>query len=302
MPTWSRVRVLARIAVAAAVSASIAGCPAPQPPEPPPVPTPVPPKPIDPTAADPEAFRKTPPPAGPEVRFVAPAIHEARLDSGLRVLVVERHELPIVALQVVIDRGADQGTPGLGGFVGAMLVQGTKSKSALELSDAFDRLGASYGSWADFDSCGVRAQVLAPGLGAALDLVADVVQNPAFAKAEVERERARRLTAIQQQNDSPNALLAKATAQALYPEKHPYAATLLGTEADVKAIKPADLAKFHATHFRPDHATVVLAGDITKDRAVEEVKRAFGAWKGKAPEATVPTEPAAPANVCDAGG
>ena len=265
--------------------------------------------PAAPTAAAPPAAapapadpRKTPPAPGPEVTFVPPRIEEAKLSNGVRVLVVERHELPIVAVEITTDRGADQAGPGVGAFAGEMLVQGTKTRSSLELSDAMGKLGATYASGVGFDGGGVSGQSLAPKVGEVLTLLADAYTSPAFAKVEVDRERVRRLTALGQMNDRPASLLSIALARTLYPAGHPYCAPLLGTEDALKKVTPADLARFHAAHFQPDRTTVAFAGDITRAQAVKEAERVLGAWKGTAapakdPEAPPPVAADAPAIV-----
>ncbi len=247
-----------------------------------------------------EAFRSKPPPSGEPMPFVPPAIVEQRLANGLRVLLVERHQLPIVAFQIVVDRGADQLTPGAGAFLGAMLTQGTKTRSALEISDALGKLGAQYGAWGGLDSIGVNAKVLAQSFPEALAVLADCMRNPAFAKEEVERERSKRITAIAQQKDSPQTLLRNAVSEVLYPDTHPYHAPLLGNEAAVQKLTAEDLAGFHKKLVQPEDLTVAIAGDITKDAALAEVDKVFGDWKGKpedAVEIKEPKETAGPARV-----
>ncbi|HLM71689.1 MAG TPA: pitrilysin family protein [Polyangiaceae bacterium] len=245
-------------------------------------------KPVDPEerAAAPKPppgdFRKVAPAPGPAVVFSPPKIEEARLANGIRVLHAERRELPIVAVQVSADRGADQAGPGVASFAASMLLQGTKTRSAIAISDEIGRLGASAGAGADYDSVGVGARCLTPKLPELLALLADIVINPAFDPAEIKRERSRRLTSILQQNDRPAILLSNAVASALYPAGHPYSAPILGLEPDVTKVSAAELASFHASSFRPDRVTIAIAGDITKDRAVEEIQRVFTAWQGKA--------------------
>lgn len=223
-----------------------------------------------------EAFRDRAPAAEAEIRFVPPKIEEARLKNGVRVLLVERHELPIVALEIVIDRGADQAGPGVGGFLGAMLLQGTKTRNALALSDELDGLGANYSAFVDYDARVVRAQCLTAKLGALLPILADVVKNPAFAPAEIERERAKRLTTIAQQKDAPSVLLSNAVAKALYPAAHPYASPLIGDEAALKKLQRAELLRLHSAQLRPEALTVTMAGDIARDRAIAELERVLG--------------------------
>ncbi|XXX79358.1 pitrilysin family protein [Sorangium sp. So ce134] len=245
-----------------------------------------------------DAFRKSPPPPGPEVVFVPPRIEEAKLANGIRVLVVERHELPIIAVDVTTVRGADQADPGVGAFAGAMLTQGTKTRTALQFSDALGKLGANFSSGVNFDGGGVQGQSLAPRFGEMLTLLGDAYMNPAFAPAEIERERSRRITQLAEMNDRPASLLSIAQGLVLYPEGHPYSAPLLGTEAALKKITAGALAKFHAAQFRPELTTVSIAGNITKADAVKEVERVFGAWKGPAAappaaKAELPADPPA---------
>jgi predicted Zn-dependent peptidase len=229
------------------------------------------------------------------VVFVPPRIEEAKLANGVRVLVVSRHDLPIVAAEIVTDRGADQATPAIGAFAGAMLVQGTKTRSVLQLSDAMGKIGATFGSYVAHDGGGVRGQSLKPHFAEMLTLLGDAYTNPAFDKAEVERERSRRITALAQMNDRPPALLSMAVDRTLYPEGHPYRAPLLGTEESLQKVRPADLARFHAAHFLPRSTTVAIAGDITRADAVREVERVLGAWKGPADAGAAPArDPAAP--------
>ncbi|MBW3551045.1 MAG: alpha/beta fold hydrolase, partial [Proteobacteria bacterium] len=118
-------------------------------------------------------------------------------------------------------------------------------------------------------------------LDEALALAADVVKNPRFAPAEVERQRARRLTALEQQKDVPAALLGFAVASALYPDDHPYARTLLGTAEALRAATPGSLRAFYDVNFRPDRVTVAVAGDVTPDEAKAALEKALGDWKGK---------------------
>lgn len=284
-----------RIFTVSLAAAALAACSSTPPPPAAPAKAPAPPPPVAaPAPEPPDAFRKTPPPPGPDVVFVPPRIEEAKLANGIRVLVVERHELPIVAVEVITVRGADQAAPGVGAFVGAMLAQGTKTRNALEFSDAIGKLGASFSSWVGFDGGGVRGQSLSPRFGELLTLLGDAYMNPAFSPAEIERERSRRLTRLAEMNDRPASLLSIAQGMALYPEGHPYNTPLLGTEAALKKITRAALVQFHAAQFRPELTTIAVAGNITRADAVKEVERVFGAWKGPAGAPPVPAEAKVP--------
>jgi zinc protease len=251
----------------------------PPPPDPPSTASPPGPAASAPTGLD---FRGKPPSSGPEIPFVAPKIEETKLPNGVRILLVERHELPVVATTIAVDHGADQGPPAVGGFVGAMLLQGTRGRSALQISDDLDKLGASYGAFMDHDSAQVSALCLSTKLEPVLEILSDVMRYPAFAKDEIERQRSQRLTRIAQQNDQPTAILARMIAQTLYPEGHPYHTPVLGTEESVTKIAAADLTGLYKTLFQPQRVTIAFAGDITKDRATALVENTLGRWRSTA--------------------
>jgi predicted Zn-dependent peptidase len=256
------------------LAAGLVACEATPPPVAPPAPPPAPP----PVAAP--DFRAKEPPLGPAITFVPPKIEEARLANGIRVLVVEQRGLPIVAVDLAVDRGAEEAAPGVGSFAGAMLMRGTKTRSAIALSDELAAIGASADASTDFDSVQISSKCLTPHLGELLAIVADVAEHPAFAKDEIERERSRRLTALAQQKDRPRTILSNTIAELLYPAGSAYASPLLGDEAALKKIAAKDLAAFHAMRFTPDHVTIALAGDLDKATAVAAVEKAFGKWKG----------------------
>ncbi|MEA2747130.1 MAG: zinc protease, partial [Myxococcales bacterium] len=117
---------------------------------------PVLPPPIVPPTGTPDApFRQQAPAADGKITFVAPKVVEAQLKNGLRVLIVERHELPVVGLRLVVGSGAgdyEGARPGALSFLGGMIEQGTKKRTALQISDDFEAIGAQHGAWFDWDS------------------------------------------------------------------------------------------------------------------------------------------------------
>jgi len=234
-------------------------------------------------AGEDEEFRKYPPAPDADVLFVPPEIQEARLANGLRILLAERHDMPIVAAQVVVDRGIDlQSGPGIATLTAAMLLAGTTSRSALVLSDELEALGANYHSWADHHGMGVSGQCLQNQFAELFGLLADIVRNPSFDSTEFEGERTKRLSSIAAEGDDPEALLDNALAERLYPVGHPFHAPLHGDDATIRAANPEDLAALHRQAFRPAHATVTIAGDIDRESAIRLVEKNFGSWTGEA--------------------
>jgi predicted Zn-dependent peptidase len=259
---------------------------------------------VAPPIAIPEAARVTPdapfrasaPAPDGTVKFVPPRVVEAKLKNGLRVLVVERHELPIVSVRLVIGAGAGDvpdARAGTVSFLGAMLEQGTKKRTALQLSDDFEAIGAQHGAWFDWDSGGVSMKVLADRLDAGLELLSDVALNPTFPEAEVERLRARRIAGIQSEKSSPSTAASNAVAAALFGRAHPYGHSLTGEEADAKKLTRADIVKAYDRLFSPKNAAIVVAGDVTQASLVPKLEAAFGSWKAK-PDAITRKAPATP--------
>jgi zinc protease len=273
--------------------------------EPPPAPVAPPPVVPPPTAVaappvrvTPDApFRAEPPAAGPDVTFVPPEIQSASLKNGIRVLFVERHDLPIVSLRVVEKDGAGDfpaEPPGLLSFMGSMLEQGTATKSALEISDAFESLGAIHNAWVDWDSGGASLRVLPNKLDAALALLGDVVLHPSFPDAEIERLKARRLSAIQQERNSVQAMGSNATSAILFGRASPYGHSLSGREQDLAKVTRPALVKAHDLVFTPSRTAIVVAGDVTREDLLRKLEATFGGWRGAASPASPPKPPVKP--------
>jgi zinc protease len=231
-------------------------------------------------------FRKQAPAADGKVTFVAPKIVEGQLKNGVRVLIVERHDLPLVSARLVVSSGAGDvpdARPGLLSFVGSMLEQGTKKRSALQLSDDFEAIGAHHGAWVDWDSSGVSLSVLTDRLDAGLELMADVALAPTFPDAEVERLRTRRITAIQQEKSSPGTMASNAVAATLFGRAHPYGHSITGEEADAKKLARAEIEGAYERLFSPAHAAIIVTGDVTQATLVPKLEATFGSWKAKKP-------------------
>jgi predicted Zn-dependent peptidase len=204
------------------------------------------------------------------------------MPNGIRVLFVERHELPIVAVRIVSYVGAGDlsGTrPGAVAFMGAMLEQGAGARDALKLSDDYEALGADHGAWCDWDACVVRVKVLASRLGPALDLLADVALRPSFPAAEIERTRRRWLGSLQQEKSSPPAMEQNTLAAALYGRAHPYGHGLRGAPVDVTELKRDEVDRTWHRAFQLSTLTIVAAGDVDAAELRPLLQARFGSWR-----------------------
>jgi len=227
----------------------------------------------------------------PDLTF--PAIEEATLANGMRVVVANRPTVPVVTMAMQFDAGyaADAGQKlGTASFALAMLDEGTPTKSALEIAAELEGLGATLNTGSNLDMSTVQMSALKANLEASLRIAADVVRNPAFDQDEMDRMRGRRIAGIAQEKAQPVQLAIRTLPALLYGEDHSYGAPLTGsgTEASITAMTRDDLVKFHADWIRPDNTTIFMVGDITLEEAKAALGTTFGDWA--APATAVPTK------------
>ena len=278
--------------IAAALLVALAAC-APQPPlaPPPPSPAPVVPWPAaagqhEPPRVTPDAaFRDNPPEPGPGITWAPPRVESWAMKNGVRVLFVERHDLPIVSVRVVSGAGAGDLAgvrPGTAAFMGSMLEQGAGARSTLAISDEYAAMGAEHAAWCDWDTCVASVKVLASHIGPGLDLLVDIALRPTFPEAEIERLRKRWLGSIQQEKSSPPTMEQNALAAAIFGRAHPYGHTLRGQTTDVEKLTRAEIEQAWRRAFEPRSTTVVVAGDVAPEQLRSLLEARFGAWKGGA--------------------
>jgi len=252
-----------------------------------------------------ESFRDQQPPALPAPpRFEAPLPVQRKLKSGARVLVVENHQVPLVAIDVRFLHGVDADpldAPGLAEFVADMVDEGTKSRPAAKLAEEIEDLAAHLSTGAGLESSSAHLNCLTETLPQALALLADVVQNPAFRPPDVERVRVLRLTQLEQKKASLGALAADEAARILYGPVHPWGKPSGGTPESLAAIQPARLAAFHARYWVPNDAVISISGDVTVDVAVKLLEKAFAHWKPRRlPKLRLPPFPRLPGRSVEA--
>ena len=258
-----------------------------------------PPEPEAPKTTPDAPFRQQVPGPDGKVLFAAPKVVQAKLRNGLRVYIVERHELPIVSARLVVTAGAGDipdARPGAITFVGQMLERGTKKRDALKLSDDFEAIGAQHGASIDWDSGSASIRVLAEQLDAGLELLADVALAPVFPEPEIERTRTKLITNIRQEKNVPASSANNAMNATLFGRGHPYGHSLMGEEADVLAITRPEIVKAYEKLFTVSNAALVVVGDVSQATLMPKLEARFGGWrsKGKALARKPPVTPAHP--------
>jgi zinc protease len=221
-----------------------------------------------------------PPPAAPrEAKLPQPV--EKTLANGLRVIVVPKHDIPLVAAQLLVKAGAaadPAGRDGLAELTATVLTQGTKTRTAEQIARGVEALGATLAAGAGWDSSTIDLSVMSSNLPKALEYMADVARNATFAKEELERERAQAIDALQVELTEPRPL-ATVVANRLVFGDTPYGHNLSGLPSTLARITRADLTRFHTTHYRPDNSVLVLAGDVKAEDAFRLAEANFGKWE-----------------------
>ena len=213
---------------------------------------------------------------------MAPAIVKRQLSNGLRVWIVEQHDLPVVQMSLVVLTGTDadpRGRYGIASLTSAMLTEGAGSRSAVQIADTLDALAANLSGSTGVDSSSVQLYVPVAGLAEALPLVADVSQRPTFPKPALEALRQQRLVALRNARGDPDAIAALAFARGVYGPSHRSAAALIGTADSLNALTPDALHAFHDSAYRPDNSALIVVGDVTSDRMLPLLETHFGKWR-----------------------
>jgi predicted Zn-dependent peptidase len=236
----------------------------------------------------PTAQRSRPqPPIGPTPALDFPDVERARLSNGIQVVYARRTAVPVTRVAVEFDAGAaadPQERLGTQALVLNLLEEGTTRLNSIQIAEAQERLGASINPSQSLDRTAVQLTALTPNLGPSLDLLADVIRNPAFDPREVERLRAQQLAQIASELTQPGGLAARALPVVLYGTGHPYGkpGTGTGDPQAVRAITRDELVRFHQTWIRPDNATIFAVGDLPLAQLTQQLETRFGNWQAPA--------------------
>ena len=237
-----------------------------------------------------DADRSTLPKSGQPPVATFPQLRRARLSNGMKVILAERHAVPIVNFELLLDAGfaADRyALPGTTSLAMDMLDEGTKTRSSLEISDELALLGAQLGTGSNLDLSSVSLSALKNNLDESLEVFSDVILNPSFQETEFTRLQKQRIAGIQQEKSRPRQAAYRVFPALLYGQDHPYGTPLSGSgfEKSVSQLTRDDLAAFHKSWFKPNHATMIVVGDTTLADVVPKLEKLFGKWEpGSIPE------------------
>ncbi len=242
--------------------------------------------------------RSIEPKPGPNPAFTPAPVERRRLSNGLEVLIAERHNLPVVGLNLVVKGGGTlvpPGKEGLASLTGDLLLTegdgylGTSLQITAELSE----LGASINGGGGAESCNLSLTTLARNLTKALDIYTDVLLHPSFPVKDLERLRTQRLSMLLRQVDNPPTIANLVFPKLLYGDSHPYGRPNTGTPKSVKGLTRDDVVSFYKTLFVPNNAALIVVGDTTPDAIIPVLESALKDWKPGSPVATTLPEPPA---------
>ncbi|HEX3558668.1 MAG TPA: pitrilysin family protein [Pyrinomonadaceae bacterium] len=220
-----------------------------------------------------------PPPAAPRPVSV-PKPSERTLRNGLRVIVIEHHEMPLVAAQLLVKNGGEVDPADLSGIANMtadLLTKGTKTRTAPQIAQEIEALGGQINSAAGWDASRANVNVIASKTEPALAILADVVRNPVFKDEEIERLRQQYLDSLSVGMNNPGTLASYVAARVVFGDT-PYGHLISGTPESLPRIKREDIVALHERFYRPDNAVLVIGGDIKAADAFRLAEKLFGDW------------------------
>ncbi|HEV8368053.1 MAG TPA: pitrilysin family protein [Pyrinomonadaceae bacterium] len=240
------------------------------------------------------AQTQTTPPLPSTPRSVSfPKPIERTLPNGLRVIVVERHNTPLVSAMLVIKNGGEVDPLELAGvsdLTANLLTKGTTTRSATRIAQEVEGLGGLLDSGAQWDSSRVSVGVMSEKIGPAMSILADVARQPTFKNDEIERLRQQYIDSLTLALDEPGSIARFVGTKVLYGDG-PYGHPISGTLESLKRISRSDILKIHRLFYRPDNAILLIGGDINSTAGFSLATRFFGGWLK--PRTPVPTLSAA---------
>lgn len=225
----------------------------------------------------------------PELKL--PALQRGTLSNGLKIVLAERHNAPVVQMNLIVDAGyaADSlAKPGTAKLALAMLDEGTKTRDSQQIAARAEELGAQLGAGSSLDTSFISLNAITTKLPESLDLFAEALLTPTFPEEELARLKKQSLVAIQQERAQPYGIASRIYPKLIYGEGHAYANPLSGSgsEESIRGMSRDELVAFYQRWVRPDNATLMITGDTTLAQIKPLLEQRLGSWK--APAAALP--------------
>lgn len=235
--------------------------------------------------------RKTPPALGKAKNLQLPAIQKFTLSNGLPVVLMEKHTVPLVQINLQVNAGSfddPSGKEGLSSFAMDLLDEGAGSLNSLQLADEIDFLGAQIGTFSRSFTSEINCNTPVAKLDGALKLMSDIALKPTFSESEIERVRKLRLSSLLQAYDDAGTIAQRAFNKLLFDTSTPYGK--FATAQSIQSYTKDDLEMFHKTNFISGNSTLIIVGDVTKESILPQLEKYFSSYPGgKIAKLTKPT-------------
>jgi zinc protease len=223
------------------------------------------------------AQQETPPAPQAPKSVNIPAVKESKLPNGLTIAVVERKNVPIVSVQLLVKNGAERelaDREGLANLTASLLTKGTKTRTASQIAEEIEFLGGSINTGAGSLNSVVSVNVMSDKLDQAVAILSDVVLNPKFEQNEIDLLKSQTLDGLTYNLTQPG-FLASYVASVYSYDEHPAG----GTPESIKAITKDDITEYHRNNYQPNDSVLIFTGDITHTKANELAQKFFGKWR-----------------------
>ena len=230
---------------------------------------------------EPPLDRTKPPILGEATPLKLPGMVEKTLPNGLKLVIVEQHELPLIDIALVVRSGSEAdpvGKAGLATLTASMLDAGAGGRDALGIADQEGYLAIDLNTSASWDRSVVSLHSTRPTLDSGVALMADVALRPTFAQREFTRVRSDRLTALLQEQDRGPAVADRAFASIVFGDDNPYGHSTAGSRETIENVSQADVQAFWKSWYVPNNATLIIVGDLSAADAEKLATAVFGAW------------------------
>lgn len=240
------------------------------------------------------ADKQSPPEPKPLGKVDFPAYEKRVLPNGLTVYALEYHEQPVVSLRLLITAGAENDPtdlPGVAAFTADLLNKGTKTRSATQIAEAIEQVGATLEASADMESTTLSTSALTDSLELGFELMTDILMNPAFAQQELARTQQQSMSSMTADLEDPD-FIADAAFQRVVYGRHPYGHLENGTLTSIPKIRREDLIRFHETYYAPNISALAIVGDVSTSEAFKLAEHWLGSWaKKNIPQRAAPEVP-----------
>ena len=239
------------------------------------------------------------PEVGSAPTLTLPPLQRATLSNGLKLVLAERHAVPIVQLSLIVDAGhaADSlATPGTSNLALAMITEGTRRRDALQIAAREEALGAQINAASSLDTSYIALNAISSELPDSLELFSDVLLNPTFPAKELVRLKEQSIAAIRQQKVQPRGIASRLFPRLIYGEGHAYSNPFsgIGSEESVRSMSVEALRSFYHRWVRPDNATLLIVGDTTLAEIQPLLEQRLAAWRAPAESLPVKQLPPVP--------